>query len=82
VIEVPPRAVLVHRFDAPKGSMLMIHNLDDAAVELDLGPLDGADRPFDVLTDSEYDQPDRRFRGLRLRGFGYRWIRLNRSNAA
>jgi maltose alpha-D-glucosyltransferase/alpha-amylase len=60
----------------------MIHNLDDAAVELDLGPLDGADRPFDVLTDSEYDQPDRRFRGLRLRGYGYRWIRLNRSNAA
>ena len=82
VIEVPPRAVLVHRFDAPKGSMLMIHNLDDAAVELDLSPLDGADRPFDVLTDSEYDQPDRRFRGLRLRGYGYRWIRLNRSNSA
>lgn len=81
VIEVPQPGVLVHRFDAPEGSMLMIHNLDDKPVELDIGPLAGSDRPFDVLADSQYDRPSQRLRGLRLRGFGYRWVRLNRSNA-
>ena len=81
VIEVPHPGVLVHRFDAPEGSMLMIHNLDDKPVEVDIGPLAGSDRPFDVLADSQYDRPSQRLRGLRLRGFGYRWVRLNRSNA-
>ena len=32
VLDVPlPRSVLVHRFDAPEGSILLLHNLADRA---------------------------------------------------
>jgi maltose alpha-D-glucosyltransferase/alpha-amylase len=82
VIDVPlPASVLAHRLDAPSGSILMLHNLADEAVTVDLGPLDGVtEAPYDLLVDGLYDRPDRRFRGLELHGYGYRWIRLRRSD--
>ena len=59
----------------------MLHNLADEAVTVDLGPLDGVtEAPYDLLVDGLYDRPDRRFRGLELHGYGYRWIRLRRSD--
>jgi maltose alpha-D-glucosyltransferase/alpha-amylase len=67
--------------DAPTGSIVLLHNLADSAVTVDLGPLDGvAERPYDLLVDGPYDQPDRKLRGLQLHGYGYRWIRLRRSD--
>jgi len=73
--------LLVHRFDAPSGSILLLHNLADQAVTVDLGPLDGvAEAPYDLLVDGPYDAPSSELVGLELHGWGYRWIRLARSN--
>jgi maltose alpha-D-glucosyltransferase / alpha-amylase len=77
VVDVPlPRAVLAHRFDGESGSILMLHNLADTAVTVDIGPIDGTRRPYDILVDGPYDAPTRRLTGLELNGYGYRWIRL------
>ncbi|MEJ7742345.1 MAG: hypothetical protein WKF73_07255 [Nocardioidaceae bacterium] len=83
VLDVPlPRAVLAHRFDAPEGSILLLHNLAEQPATLDIGRLDGVrGRPFDMLGDAPYERPSSRLTGLQLRGFGYRWIRLRRSSA-
>jgi len=75
-----PRPVLAHRFDAPTGSVLLLHNLADVEVTVDIGPLDGVDQPYDLLVDGPYDAPPGSLRGLRLHGWGYRWIRLFRSD--
>jgi hypothetical protein len=32
------------------------------------------------MVDGPYDRPDRKLRGLELHGYGYRWIRLRRSD--
>jgi maltose alpha-D-glucosyltransferase/alpha-amylase len=78
-----PRAVLAHRFDAPEGSMLFLHNLADRKATVDLGRLEGAARPSDIrptdiFTDAAYPplRPD--LAGIDLNGWGYRWIRLRR----
>jgi maltose alpha-D-glucosyltransferase/alpha-amylase len=83
VVDVPlPRAVLAHRFDSPSGAILLLHNLADEPVTVDIGPVPGMTmRPYDLLVDGPYDAPSRRLTGLELRGYGYRWIRLHRSNA-
>jgi maltose alpha-D-glucosyltransferase / alpha-amylase len=74
-----PRSVLVHRYDAPEGTVLMLHNLRDEAVTVDLGRLDGTvGRPFEMFADGPYEPPTARLTGLELRGWGYRWIRLRR----
>jgi maltose alpha-D-glucosyltransferase / alpha-amylase len=80
VIDAPlPRSVLAHRFDAPEGSILLLHNLGDDPVQVAIGKLDGmAGRPFEVFADGRYDPPTTRLTGLDLRGYGYRWIRLRR----
>ena len=76
-----PRSVLVHRFDAPEGSMVFLHNLADRAVTVDIGPLDGVvERPYDVFGDVVYDPPTRTLTSLALNGWGYRWIRLRRGH--
>jgi maltose alpha-D-glucosyltransferase/alpha-amylase len=75
-----PRPVLAHRFDAPTGSVLLLHNLADVEVTVDIGPLDGVDQPYDLLVDGPYDAPPGSLRGLQLHGWGYRWIRLFRSD--
>jgi hypothetical protein len=59
----------------------MLHNLDDAATSLDLGPVDGVqDKPYDLLVDGPYDAPTKAFTGIELHGYGYRWIRLARND--
>ena len=85
IVDVPlPRSVLAHRFDHRSGSILCLHNLADADVTVDIGRLDGADRfdeaPYDLLLDGPYAAPGRRLTDLDLRGYGYRWIRLCRSD--
>ena len=73
-----PSHVLVHRFDAPEGSVLLLHNLGSRAVTLDLGrlPRTGAD-VHEMFADGPYPPPSSRLRDLRLNGHGYRWIRLS-----
>ncbi len=78
-----PRSVLAHRFDAPAGSILLLHNLADTPVTLDIGRLDGMEEgPYDLLVDHAYDAPAPDLTGLALNGWGYRWIRLSRSDRA
>lgn len=85
VLDLPlPASVLAHRFDAPEGSVLLLHNLADVPTTFDIGRLEGLDspdRPFDVFADAEYSRPTTRLTHLELSGWGYRWIRLRRSNA-
>ena len=76
-----PRSVLAHRFDAQAGSILLLHNLADTTVTVDLGSLQGTDGdPYDLFVDGEYDPPTKKFTDLKLNGWGYRWIRLSRSD--
>jgi maltose alpha-D-glucosyltransferase/alpha-amylase len=79
VVDVPlPRSVLAHRFDSDDGSILLLHNLADRAATVDLGRFDGMQgKPWDVFADDRYDAPTVRLTGLRLNGWGYRWIRLS-----
>lgn len=83
LVDVPlPRAVLAHRFDAPEGSILFLHNLADRTERVDVGRLAGTvGEPYEVFADGSYDPPTARLAGLELRGWGYRWIRLCRSAA-
>lgn len=72
-----PPSVLIHRFDGPEGSVLLLHNLADVAVTVDVGRKHaGPDRPWEVLADSRYRRPTRALTGIELTGWGYRWIRL------
>jgi maltose alpha-D-glucosyltransferase / alpha-amylase len=82
VVDAPlPRSVLAHRFDAPAGSILLLHNLADTAVTIDIGPLSGMNgAPYDLFIDGPYAAPSNKLTGLELNGWGYRWIRLSRSD--
>ena len=81
VIDVPlPSSVLAHRFDAPSGSLLLLHNLAPDDVIVDVGPQGGHETPYDLLVDGPYDTPTSDLTGLALHGYGYRWIRLSRSD--
>jgi maltose alpha-D-glucosyltransferase/alpha-amylase len=78
-VDVPtPKGVLVHRADAPSGTMLFVHNLGPEEATVDLGTLaDEAEQPNDVLADREY--PDvGKLDAITVGGYGYRWIRLRR----
>ncbi|MFL6138699.1 MAG: alpha-amylase family protein [Frankiaceae bacterium] len=82
VVDAPlPRSVLAHRFDAPEGAVLFLHNLADRPVTVDLGKLDGmTGRPYEVFANDAYEPPAAQLTGLELTGWGYRWIRLRRSD--
>jgi maltose alpha-D-glucosyltransferase/alpha-amylase len=82
IVKAPlPRTVLAHRFDAPAGSILLLHNLADTPVTVDIGPLEGMNGvPYDLFVDGPYEAPDENLKGLTLNGWGYRWIRLSRSD--
>ncbi len=75
-----PRSVLAHRFDAPEGSILLLHNLSETPATVDLGRLDGDQPPYEVFSDQAYEPIGRRLDGLRLGPYGYRWIRLRRGS--
>jgi maltose alpha-D-glucosyltransferase/alpha-amylase len=75
-----PRSVLAHRFDAPEGAILLLHNLAATPVTLDLGGVDtGPEAPYEVFADDRYESPAKNLKNLELNGWGYRWIRLRRS---
>ena len=79
VVDVPaPRSVLVHRFDAGEGSILLVHNLADRAVTLDLRAVSSGPETYEVFGDAAYEPLGRRLTALPVNGWGYRWIRLRR----
>jgi maltose alpha-D-glucosyltransferase/alpha-amylase len=79
VVDIPlPRSVLAHRFDAPEGAILLLHNLAGTPVTLDLSGVDTGDRPYQVFADGQYEPLPKRLAHLDLHGWGYRWIRLRR----
>ena len=82
IVDVPlPRSVLAHRFDAGSGSILLLHNLADTELTVDIGSLKGMEgEPYDLLVDGPYEAPGRKLTKLGLHGYGYRWIRLSRSD--
>ena len=83
LLQVPGMpSVLAHKFEAPEGSILLLHNLADSPVIVDIGPQQEAERPWEMFADSPYRRPDARLKGLELRGWGYRWIRLRRRAAS
>jgi maltose alpha-D-glucosyltransferase / alpha-amylase len=74
-----PRPVLVHRFDAPEGAILLLHNLSDRAATVDLTPVDLKPDPVQVFGDDAYEPlTSGNASTVRLNGYGYRWIRLRR----
>ncbi len=78
VLRVEPSSVLAHRFDAPQGVLLFLHNLGEADVSVDVGPQpDQAEEPVEVFADRSYQRVDRSLNGLQLAGSGYRWLRLS-----
>ena len=81
VVDLRSPSVLAHRFDAPEGSVLLLHNLDDTSAHVDVGPLGDVDKPFDILADQRYPSPPPDLTELPVAGWGYRWIRLSRNNA-
>jgi maltose alpha-D-glucosyltransferase / alpha-amylase len=56
VLDAPlPRSVLAHRFDAPEGAILLLHNLAADPVRVHIGKLDGiSGPPFEVFADGSY----------------------------
>ncbi|HEY0166302.1 MAG TPA: alpha-amylase family protein [Jatrophihabitans sp.] len=80
VLDCPlPRSVLAHRFDAPEGAILLLHNLAGTPVTLDLSGLDTGKKPYEVFADGQYEPPAKNLAHLKLNAWGYRWIRLRRS---
>ena len=66
---------------APAGTMVFLHNLTDEPCTVDLSSLAGeADELDEVFADQDYG-PLAGSKDLELDGYGYRWIRLRRSNA-
>ena len=72
-----PRSVLVHRLDAPSGSLVLLHNLASSDTVVDLPGLakDGAVQEMFASAACLDDLPDDLV-GVTLPGYGYRWIRL------
>ncbi|MFL6099763.1 MAG: alpha-amylase family glycosyl hydrolase, partial [Actinomycetales bacterium] len=79
VVDIPlPRSVLVHRFEAPEGAILLLHNLSPEAVSVDLSPVALSEEPVEVFADTDYGPLTRRLGEVSLSGWGYRWIRTRR----
>ena len=72
--------MLAHRFEAPEGSILFLHNLGAEPARGHLGrQTERGEAPFEVFADGPYDPPGLQLQGLELRPWGYRWTRLRRA---
>jgi len=81
-VDIPaPASVLAHRFDAPEGSILLLHNLADRPVRVDLSSVAGIRSAYQMFGDDRYATLRESGPVSPLNGYGYRWLRLRRSNA-
>jgi hypothetical protein len=59
----------------------VLHNLADTTVTVDIGAQPGMNgNPYDLFVDGPYPAPTEKLTDLTLNGWGYRWIRLSRSD--
>jgi maltose alpha-D-glucosyltransferase/alpha-amylase len=72
------RSVLAHRFDAPEGSILLLHNLADSPITVALAQVEIAPGASEMFSDDDYGALADGVADLHLNGWGYRWIRLRR----
>jgi maltose alpha-D-glucosyltransferase/alpha-amylase len=72
--------VLAHRFDAPEGAILLLHNLAATPVTVDLSSVDIGKNPDEVFANAAYEPLTRDLSQFFLDGWGYRWLRLRRNN--
>jgi maltose alpha-D-glucosyltransferase / alpha-amylase len=76
VLDTDQPAVLAHRCEWHRGSVVALHNFGPDRVEVGVELGDGADGPMlEVLADQGYE-PAKPGEPLALEGFGYRWFRL------
>ncbi len=75
-----PPAVLVLRYDAPEGSILVLHNLADAPAEVALDRVADVQHAYQVFGDAGYEPLAPRSPSVRLNGWGYCWLRLRRGS--
>jgi maltose alpha-D-glucosyltransferase/alpha-amylase len=75
-----PRSVLAHRFDAPEGAILLLHNLANTEVVLDLSAVDVGKNPDEVFANAASEPLTRDLSRVALDGWGYRWLRLRRTS--
>ena len=81
VVDVPASpSGLIHRFDAPEGAIVLLHDLADEPVRIDVGTPAADGRPWEMFADGPHARPTARLKALALNGFGYRWIRLRRGH--
>ncbi|MCA1712742.1 MAG: alpha-amylase family protein, partial [Actinobacteria bacterium] len=79
-VDVADEAVLAHRFEAPEGVLLFLHNLGRGEVVVDVGKQPGQEGdPVELFSDRGYDAARRGLRGIALGPRGYRWLRLRRT---
>ncbi|MDQ1415657.1 MAG: maltose alpha-D-glucosyltransferase / alpha-amylase [Acidimicrobiaceae bacterium] len=70
-------AVLALHYEAPGGVMLALHNLSDRRRTVELGRQPGAEgEPLEMFADQAYEPVGSELKGVKLAGYGYRWIRL------
>jgi maltose alpha-D-glucosyltransferase/alpha-amylase len=70
-------AVLALHYEAPGGVMLALHNLSDRRRTVELGRQPGTEgEPLEMFADQAYEPVGSGLKGVKLAGYGYRWIRL------
>ena len=80
-LDTGERSVLALRYEAPSGVMLALTNLGDQRCVVDLSDQLGetATDPLEVFGDADYGDPRPDPAKFELNGYGYRWIRLQRT---
>lgn len=75
IVETQNPSVFAHRFDWQEATVVVVHNMSEAALEVEL---DLADLPStgltELLADADYDVPDLSTGKLSIEGYGYRWL--------
>jgi maltose alpha-D-glucosyltransferase / alpha-amylase len=69
-------ALLAHRFDAPSGTVLLLHNLGRRSATVDLSREAGLPKRWtDAFADRDYGDDDD-LKRVRVGPYGYRWLRF------
>ena len=70
-------ALMAHRFDAPGGGMLLLHNLGREKVVADLRrEPDVGENCREIFADAGYPPPGDRLGRVEVNPFGYRWLKF------
>ena len=82
LLETGDRAVLAHRVDTEQSAVVAVHNLSDEPrqLQVEIGDVEGCECSdlIDATNGIEIDERGRL--SLKLDGYGYRWLRLQRTD--